>query len=156
MKNHTPTYKASNASQTLQDTPKPEYNTAPKALWIQTSKTQRSQQHKTNMERHRSLKRTLLQAEIQKTSERQLFTYSGSKQNRKEIPKVLPSANMRKRISNIHESTRRFNVAARKNSQRTLSLYDSNEPQPRVAIRNCTDHMIQDPFEEHEHAKVEF
>jgi hypothetical protein len=67
--------------------------------WTQTSKTQRSQQHKTNSESDRSLQRTLLQAEIQENSEKQLFTHSDSKQNGKEIPKVLPSANMRKRIS---------------------------------------------------------
>jgi len=51
------------------------------------------------MESHRSLQRTLLQAEIQKDSEKQLFTHSDSKQNTKENPEVLPSANMRKRIS---------------------------------------------------------
>ena len=63
---------------------------------------------------------------------------------------------MGKRISNIHESTRRFNAAGPKNTQRTLSLYDPNEPQPRVAIRDSTDHMIQGPSKEHEHTKVEF
>ena len=63
---------------------------------------------------------------------------------------------MRKRISNIHESTRRFNVASRKNPQRSLALYDPNEPQPRRAIRKNTDHMIQDLSKEHEHTKVEF
>jgi hypothetical protein len=46
------------------------------------------------LENHRSLKRTLLQAETQKNSEKQPFTHSDSKQNRKEIPKVLPSANI--------------------------------------------------------------
>jgi hypothetical protein len=99
VENHAPTFKASNTSQTLQDTPKPEYNTAHKTIWTQTSKTQRLKHHKTNMENHRSLKRTLLQAEIQKNSEKQRFTHSDSKQNRKEIPKVLPSANMENRIS---------------------------------------------------------
>jgi len=83
------------------------------------------------MKRHRSLKRTPLQAEIQKNSEKQPFTHSDSKKNSKETPDLLPSANMRKRISNIHESTRRFNAASPKNAQRTLSLYDPNEPQPR-------------------------
>jgi len=63
---------------------------------------------------------------------------------------------MRKRISNIHESTRRFNVASRKNAQRTLSIYDPNEPQPGGAIWNSTDHVIQGPSTEHEHAEVEF
>ena len=63
---------------------------------------------------------------------------------------------MGRRISNIHESTRRFNVASPKNTQRTLSLYDPNEPQPRRAIRNSTDHMIKGPSTEHEHAEVEF
>jgi len=67
------------------------------------------------MANHRSLKNTLLQAEIQKTSEKQPFTHSGSKKNGKVIPKARRSANMGKRISNIHESTRRFNVASRKN-----------------------------------------
>jgi hypothetical protein len=42
---------------------------------------QRSQQHKTNMERHRSLKRKPLQAEIQENSEKQPFTHSDSKKN---------------------------------------------------------------------------
>jgi hypothetical protein len=51
------------------------------------------------MERHRSLKHNTPQAEIQKNSEKQLFTHSDSKQNTKEIPKVLPSANMEKRNS---------------------------------------------------------
>jgi hypothetical protein len=51
------------------------------------------------MESHRSLKHTALQAEIQKNSEKQPFTHSDSKQNGKEIPKVLPPANMEKRIS---------------------------------------------------------
>jgi hypothetical protein len=69
------------------------------------------------MERQRSLKRTLLQAEIQRNSEKQAFTHSDSKQNGKETPDLLPSVNMRNRISNIHESTRRFNVASRKNTK---------------------------------------
>jgi len=51
------------------------------------------------LESHRSLQRTLLQAEIQKNSEKQAFTHSDSKQNTKEIFDLLPSANMRKRIS---------------------------------------------------------
>jgi hypothetical protein len=51
------------------------------------------------MENHCSLKRTLLQAEIQKNSEKQPFTHSDSKKNGKEIPKVLPSVNMRNQIS---------------------------------------------------------
>jgi hypothetical protein len=51
------------------------------------------------MENHRSLKRTLLQAEIQKNSEKQPLTHSDSKQKWKEIPKVLPSANMESQIS---------------------------------------------------------
>jgi hypothetical protein len=51
------------------------------------------------MERHRSLKRTLLQAETRKNSEKQAFTHSGSKQNRKEIPKVQVLANMENQIS---------------------------------------------------------
>jgi len=63
---------------------------------------------------------------------------------------------MRKRISNIHESTRRFNAASRKNPQRTLSAYDPNEPQPREAIQNSTDHMIKGPSKEHQHTKVKF
>jgi hypothetical protein len=70
MRKRISTFKASNASQTLQDTPKPEYNTAHKTLWTQTSKTQTSQQHKTNLESHRSLQHTLLQAEIQKNSQK--------------------------------------------------------------------------------------
>jgi hypothetical protein len=72
---------------------------AHKTRWTQTGKTQGSQQHKTNMENHRSLKRTLLQAEIQKNSEKQPFTHSDSKQNGKEIFDLLPSANMKKRVS---------------------------------------------------------
>jgi hypothetical protein len=61
--------------------------------------TQRSQQHKTNMDNHRSLKRTSLQAEIQKNSEKQPFTHSDSKQNTKENPDLLPSANIGNQIS---------------------------------------------------------
>jgi hypothetical protein len=51
------------------------------------------------LESHRSLQRTLLQAEIQKNSEKQSFTYSDSKQNGKEIFDLLPSANMENQIS---------------------------------------------------------
>jgi hypothetical protein len=72
---------------------------AHRTQWTQTSKTQRSQQHKTNMENHRSLKHTRLQAEIQKNSEKQPFTHSDSKQNGKEIFDLLPSANMENQIS---------------------------------------------------------
>jgi hypothetical protein len=46
------------------------------------------------MKSHRSLKRTLLQAEIQKNSEKQPFTHSDSKQNGKELFDLLPSANI--------------------------------------------------------------
>jgi hypothetical protein len=108
------------------------------------------------MANHRSLKYNPLQAEIQKNSEKQPFTHSDSKKNSKRISKVLPSANIGKCVSNIHESTRRFNAASRKNAQRTLSLYDPNEPQPRRAVRKSTDHMIQGPSKEHEHVKIEF
>jgi len=45
------------------------------------------------------LQRTLLQAEIQKNSEEQPFTHSDSKQDSKEIPDLLPSANMENSIS---------------------------------------------------------
>jgi hypothetical protein len=48
--------------------------------------------------------------------------HSDSKKNTKEIPKAQPSANIGNRISNIHESTRRFNVASPKNTQRTLTV----------------------------------
>jgi len=51
------------------------------------------------MESHRSLQRTLLQAEIQKNSEKQPFTHSDSKKNTKEIPELLPSANIGNQIS---------------------------------------------------------
>jgi hypothetical protein len=54
---------------------------------------------------------------------------------------------MRKRVSNMHESRRRFNVASRKNPK---------EPQPRRAIRNSTEHMIQGPSKEHKHTNVKF
>jgi hypothetical protein len=60
---------------------------------------QRSQQHKNNMENHRSLKRTLLQAEIQKTNQKQRIIHSDSKQNGKELSDLLPSANMENQIS---------------------------------------------------------
>ena len=63
---------------------------------------------------------------------------------------------MRKRISNIHVCTRGFNVDSRKNTQRTLSLCDPKEPQPRGAIWNRADCMIQGPSKEHEHTKVKF
>jgi hypothetical protein len=51
------------------------------------------------MDNHRSLKHTPLQAEIQKNSQEQLFTHSDSKQNTKENPDLLPSANMENRVS---------------------------------------------------------
>jgi hypothetical protein len=69
------------------------------------------------MENNRSLKRTLLQAEIQKNIEKQPFTIVIPRKSGKELPDLLPSANMGNRISNIHESTRRFNVASRKNTK---------------------------------------
>jgi hypothetical protein len=47
-------------------------------------------------------------------------------------------------------------VASRKNTQRTLSLYNPSEPQPRVAVRNSTDHIIQGPSKEHKHTNVKF
>jgi hypothetical protein len=53
----------------------------------------------TNLENHRSLKHTRLQAETQKNSEKQPFTHSDSKKNRKEIPDLRPSANMENQIS---------------------------------------------------------
>jgi hypothetical protein len=62
-------------------------------------KTQKSRQNKTNMENHRSLKRILLQAEIQKSSQKQPFTHSDSKQNGKELSDLLPSANIVNRNS---------------------------------------------------------
>jgi hypothetical protein len=68
-------------------------------LWAQTSNTQTSQQHKVNLESHRSLQRTLPQDVIQKSSEKQAFTHSDSKQNGKEIFDLLPSANMENQIS---------------------------------------------------------
>jgi hypothetical protein len=67
------------------------------------------------MANHRSLKHTLLQAEIQKNSEKQPSRIIVPKKNGKGIPKARRSANMGKRVSNIHESTRRFNVASPKN-----------------------------------------
>jgi len=79
------------------------------------------------MENNRSLKRTLLQAEIQKNIEKQPFTIVIPRKSGKELPDLLPSANMGKRVSNIHESTRRFNAASPKNTQRTPSLHDPNE-----------------------------
>jgi len=79
MKNPTPTSKPQTQVKHSQDTPKPEHNTTHKTRWTQNSNTQRSQQHKTNMANHRSLKHTLLQAEIQKNSEKQHFTHSDSK-----------------------------------------------------------------------------
>jgi hypothetical protein len=81
------------------------------------------------MANHRSLKRTLLQAETQKNSEKQAFMHSDSKKNSKRIPKARRSANIRKRISNIHESTRRFNVASRKNTKE----HSVREPNERTA-----------------------
>jgi hypothetical protein len=75
------------------------------------------------MENHRSLQRTLLQAEIQKNSQKQPFTHSDSKQNGKETFDLLPSANMRKRISNIRESTRRFNTRTQNNLKEHLTVH---------------------------------
>jgi hypothetical protein len=94
------------------------------------------------MENHRSLKRTLLQAETQKNSEKQLFTHSDSKKKRQRNSKALPSANMRKRVSNMHESTRRFNVASRKNTKEHYHPTTLENRNPRVAIRSSVDHLI--------------
>jgi hypothetical protein len=87
----------SNTDKTL---PKPEYTAAHRKRY--GHKPARHKDHnntKNNMENHRSLKRTLLQAEIQKNNEKQTFTYSDSKQNSKEIFDLLPSANMENQIS---------------------------------------------------------
>jgi hypothetical protein len=130
---------------------------AHKTLRTQTSNTQRSQQHKHNLANHRSLKSTLLQAETQKTSEKQPFTHSCSKKNSKGIPKARPSANMRTRFSNIHESTRRFNAASPKNTKEHYHYTTpTNEPQPRVAIQDSTEHVIQGLSKEQEHTEVKF
>jgi hypothetical protein len=79
------------------------------------------------MENHRSLKRTLLQDEIQKKSEKQVLTYSDSKQNSKEIFDLLPSVNMRMRVSNIRESTRRFNTRTQKNLKEHLTVHSESQ-----------------------------
>jgi hypothetical protein len=81
------------------------------------------------MANHRSLKHIALQAEIQENNEKQPFAQSDSKKNSKELFDLLPSANMRKRILNIHESTRRFNVLGPKNPKEH-SLYDSTSRNP--------------------------
>jgi hypothetical protein len=81
------------------------------------------------MENHRSLQRTLLQAEIQKNSQKQPFTYSDSKQNGKELFDLLPSANMRNQKSNIHDTTCRFNTRTQKNLKEHLTVHsDSQNP----------------------------
>jgi hypothetical protein len=99
MKNQNSTFKASNTRQTL-TTHSQNQSTIRRTNAVDTnSKTQRPQQHKTNMANHRSLKRTLLQAETQKNSQKQPFTHSDSKQNGKEIPKVQVSANIGNQIS---------------------------------------------------------
>jgi hypothetical protein len=117
MKDHTTARRTSEKAQHSQDTPKTRAQCCNKTHWTQTSKTQRSQQQKTSMANRRSLKRALLQAEIQENSEKQVFTHSCSKKNGKVIPKARRSVNMRNRISNIHESTRRFNVSSPKNAK---------------------------------------
>jgi hypothetical protein len=89
-----------------------------------------SQQHKHNLANHRSLKRALLQAETQKNSEKQLFTHSDSKKNSKGIPKARRSADMGKRISDMHESTCRFNVASRKNPKEHQHHTTPTNPNP--------------------------
>jgi hypothetical protein len=104
-------------TQDLHELFKPECTAAHNAQWAQTKQDIKITTTQTNMERHRSLKHTLLQVEIQKTSQKQLFTHCRSKKNSKGIPKARRSANMRRRISNIHESTRRFNAASRKNTK---------------------------------------
>jgi hypothetical protein len=88
MRNHALTCATSNTSS--KQTERSKNTEAHKTLWTQTSSTGRLQQHKTNMENHRSLQRTLLQAEIQKNSEKQPFMHSDSKKNRKEIPDLRP------------------------------------------------------------------
>jgi hypothetical protein len=81
------------------------------------------------MANHRSLKHNTLQAETRKNSKKQAFTQSDSKKNSKRISKVLPSDNMRKRNSNIHESTRRFNKRTQKNLKEHLTVHsDSQDP----------------------------
>jgi hypothetical protein len=82
------------------------------------------------MENHRSLQRTLLQAEIQKSTEKQAFTHSDSKKNSKRNSKARPSANIGKRISNIHKSTRRFNTASSKNPKEHYHYMTPRNPNP--------------------------
>jgi hypothetical protein len=99
MKNHTPACRTSEKAQHWQDTSKTRAQRCTQNAMDTNQQDTKIQQHKTNMENHRSLKHTRLQAEIQKTSQKQPFTHSDSKKNRKEIPKVLPSANIGKRVS---------------------------------------------------------
>jgi len=80
-----------------------------------------------NMENHRSLKRTLLQAETKKNSQKQRITYSDSKQNSKELSDLLPSANMRNQISNIHNTTRRFNTHTQENLKEHLTVHSKSQ-----------------------------
>jgi pantothenate kinase len=66
-------------TQDLHELFKPECTAAHNAQWAQTKQDIKITTTQTNMERHRSLKHTLLQVEIQKTSQKQLFTHCRSK-----------------------------------------------------------------------------
>jgi hypothetical protein len=99
MKDQNSTFKASSTRQTLTRYSQNQSTIRHTKRYGHKPARQRSQHHKNNMKNHRSLQRTLLQAEIQKNSEKQPFTHSDSKQNSKEIPDLLPSANMGKRVS---------------------------------------------------------
>ena len=110
--------------------PKPEHNAAHRAQWTQTSKTQRSRQNKTNMETHRSLQRTLLQAEIQKSSQKQPFTHSDSKKNTKENPDLLPSANMRNRNSTFKNWRAGSTRAPKEHFKESLTMHSNGQNTP--------------------------
>jgi len=129
MKKRISTFKASNTSQTLTRHSQARVHRGTQNAMGTNQQDTKITTTQNNMENHRSLQRTLLQAEIQKNSQKQAFTYSDSKQNGKELFDLLPSANMRNQKSNIHDTTCRFNTRTQKNLKEHLTVHsDSQNP----------------------------
>jgi hypothetical protein len=85
--NHASTHAISNTSQTLTRHSQNQSTIRPTKRNGHKPATHKDQQHKTNMENHRSLQRTLLQAETRKTAKNRPSRIVIPKKTAKEFPK---------------------------------------------------------------------
>jgi hypothetical protein len=64
---------------------------------------------------------------------------------------------MGKRVSNMHESTRRFNVSSRKNTKEHYLYATPTNRKPAGQFETALiDHTIKGPSKEHQHTKAKF